>query len=344
MTLEKSVLSSGGLPPNLTVELETSEERHAALLVQRRGLEPPIDVEALAASMATVAIKKFPLEIDGLCLDLKRSGVRPKIWISDGLHRVRRRFTLAHEIGHIRIPWHTGTIVDEVDVPHSRERGKYVEMEAEANRFAAELLMPTAWVLRCIERTHHPTDLMRLIISVADVSFDAALFRVQKLSPAGYVGAAIRDGVIAWSGRTRGTNAKPPAVGSRLDEFDTLVVEAPRELRSSTTTYLWWKVRDSVRIPGEPEEPWRETLARMLLSIPEEHRFLTQQRVNAVIGAAFSRARKAQTADELYLAALEQCQNRNDRDRWLKAIVDHPDFPSYLIARCHQQAKKRSTL
>lgn len=313
------------------------------MLVRLRGLEPPVDVEALAASMATVSNKKFPLEIDGLCLDLKRSGVRPKIWIADGLHRVRRRFTLAHEIGHIRIPWHTGTIVDELDVLHSRERSKYVEMETEANRFAAELLMPTAWVLRCIERAPHPTDLMHLIIREADVSFQAALFRVQKFCPTGYVGAAVRDGVVAWSGRSRGTNAKAPALGSRLEDFDTLVLEAPRELRSSTTTYVWWKVRNAVRIPEEPKEPWREILARMLSSIPEEHRFLTQQRVNAVLGAAFSRARKAQTADEFYLFALEQCQNRNDQDPWLKAIVDHPDFPRYLIARCHQQAKKRLT-
>jgi len=339
-TLVKSPPSIAGLPNSLTVDLDTPEERLAARLIQRRGLEPPIDVEAIAASLATVTTKKFPVEIDGLCLDLNVSGKTPKIWIAEGLHRVRRRFTLAHEIGHIRIPWHTGTIVDEIDVPHSREKSRYREMEAEANRFAAELLMPTSWVLRTIERTRHPSDLMNIILKVADVSYPAALFRVHKVSPAGFVGAVVEDDVIVWSGKTRGTQAQTPIIGSNLSHLDEAILERGRELNSRKSRYIWWKVKDEVPVPPAPSEPWREILDRILLSVPEDERAITKARVNAVIGSAFGKVAIRGSAEQLYHSALQSCTNRNDRDTRLPIVFNHPEFSDYLIARCHAQASK----
>lgn len=340
-TLVKSLPFTGGLPSSLIVDLDTPEERLAARLVQRRGLEPPIDVEAIAASLATVTTKRFPVEIDGLCLDLKVRGKTPKIWIAEGLHRVRRRFTLAHEIGHIRIPWHTGTIVDEIDLPNSREKDRYREMEAEANRFAAELLMPTSWVLRTIERTRHPTDLMNIILEVADVSYPAALFRVHKIAPAGFVGVIVEDDVIVWSGKTRGTQAQSLGLGSNLSSLDETILEKGRELTSRNLRYIWWKVRDGISIPPTPVEPWREILDRILLSIPEDVRIITKSRVNAVIGSAFGKVSKGSSVEQLYHSALQSCTNRNDRDEYLPVVFRHPEFSEYLIARCHAQASKR---
>jgi Zn-dependent peptidase ImmA (M78 family) len=310
-------------------------------MVQRFGLEPPIDVEEIAASRATVSTKRFPLEVDGLCLDLKVKGKRPKIWVAHNLHRVRRRFTLAHEIGHIIIPWHAGVIVDELDAPHRLQRGRYREMEAEANRFAAELLMPTVWVRRTIERSPHPTALMNIIVQVADVSYPAALYRVQKLSPPGFVGAEVRNDIIAWSGATRGTRAKAPAVGSRIDQMDTLILEQPQALQQGESTYLWWKVRDELVAPPVPAEPWKVILEDILASVPGEHREITRSRINAVIGGSFARTPRGTPVDTLYTTALKACQNRNDRDRWLRAIFNHPDFLDYLDARCHAHAVAR---
>ena len=146
MTLERSLHSNAGLPLSPTDSPATPEERIAARLINRLGLVPRIDVAKIASSLATVTEKRFPYQIDGVSLDLKVIGKRPKIWVSRDNGHVRRRFTLAHEIGHILIPWHTGGIIDDLDEPRSRGRGQYRQMEAEANRFAAELLMPTAWV------------------------------------------------------------------------------------------------------------------------------------------------------------------------------------------------------
>lgn len=338
--LAKSQPYTGGLTLNLTDDSRYPEERLAARLIERRGLEPPVDVEALARSFATVTTKKFPIEIDGLCLDLDVRGKKPKIWIAEGLHRVRRRFTLAHEIGHIRIPWHTGTIVDEIDIPQSREKSKYREMEAEANRFAAELLMPTPWVMRTMERTRHPAELMKLIVEVADVSYPSALYKVRQLCPIGYVGATIRDDKVVWSGTTKGTRAKKPLIGCHLSDIESDVFEDPRIVRSSTEEYYWWRVKDENKTPPSPTEPWRQILDRMLLSIPESERPTTRSSVNAVIGSAFGYVRGSSNVDELYNSALKSCTNRHDRDANLRVIFGHDEFKSYLIARCYAQLAK----
>jgi Zn-dependent peptidase ImmA (M78 family) len=313
----------------------------AARLVKRLALEPRVDVDKIAKSLATVREKSFPIEIDGLCLDIKVPGLRPKIWLSNRLGPVRRRFTLAHEIGHIIIPWHAGSIVDDLEAPRTGARGKYREMEAEANRFAAELLMPTEWVVRTAERAEHASALMHTIVHVADVSYPAAMIRVQKLGPSGYVGAEVKDGLVVWSGRTRGTRMRPPEVGTFFDEIEMPAALEPESLFNGVSQYVWWKIRDEVEAPPPPVAPWREILDAILLAIPAEHREKTRNRANAVVGYAIGKLPKGAKVEHIYQRALENCENRSDRDLWLATVIAHPDFSQYLLARAHERAASR---
>ena len=341
MTLEKSLHSNDGLPPSPIDDLNTPEERLASRLVERLQLRPAVDVLEIASSLATVTLKDFPQEIDGLCLDLKQPGKRPKIWLSKRLGRIRRRFTLAHEIGHIIIPWHTGSIVDDLEAPRSTARGLYRQMEAEANRFAAELLMPSSWVRGLSERAEHAADVMHTIVRRAEVSFPAALFRVEKLGPPGYVAAEIRDRVIVWSGRTKGTWSIAPQVGTRLDVLDMPVAHEPRVISNEDSRYFWWKMREEVDAPELPAGPWRDILEGILHSIPVEHRHLTRQRVNAIIGYAIGVVPKGTSVEQIYRRGLEASQNRSDRDRWLAAVIRHPEFKDYVLARAYDRSKSR---
>lgn len=338
MTLEKSLRSGGGLPPSPIDELPTPEERLADRLVRRLSLTPPIDVLKLASTFATVTEKAFPQEIDGLCLDLKSLGKRPKIWISRSLGRVRRRFTLAHEIGHIVIPWHTGSIIDVLDAPRSGARGVYRQMEAEANRFAAELLMPTFWVRDVSARAEHVAGLMHTIVRIADVSFPAALFRTEKLGQPGFVGAEVREGVVVWSGRTKGTSSLPPPVGSLIEMIDMPAAEEPEVISNEATRYFWWKMRERVSTPGKPESPWREVMESMLRFVPLEYRPRTRQRVNAIIGNAMGKTPRGTPVEEVYRRMLEASQNRSDRDPWVAALLKHPDYEKYLLGRAYERA------
>lgn len=310
-------------------------------MVRRLSLEPPVDVLRIAKSLATVTEKVFPQQIDGLCLDLKSPGKRPKIWLSKSLGHIRRRFTLAHEIGHIIIPWHTGSIVDELEAPRSTARGRYRQMEAEANRFAAELLMPSSWVRSLSERAEHAAGVMHTIVRHADVSFQAALFRVEKLGPPGYLGAEVRDGMIVWSGRTPGTSSRPPEVGTRVDMLDMPVAYEPQIIPKDDTQYFWWQMREEVDVAEEPSAEWRDILERILLTVPIEHRTAARRRVNAVIGHAIGQVPKGTPVEQIYRRGLENSQNRSDRDRSLAAVITHPEFRDYVLARAYDRSKSR---
>jgi IrrE N-terminal-like domain len=112
-----------------------------------------VPVEELAASVNIVKIAE--LEVDGFEGSLltdpqKHKGV---ILYKAGSRKERRRFTIAHELGHFLMPSHKGnqqcTIADfreyRRDTIHRRQ-------EAEANRFAAGLLMPKPWFVRDMDR------------------------------------------------------------------------------------------------------------------------------------------------------------------------------------------------
>jgi Zn-dependent peptidase ImmA (M78 family) len=91
------------------------EINFAARLIEIKQLVPPIDIFSLAQEYAAVVRVTFPVQIDGVCLDLKQRGKRPRILVNRTLHKHQLRFTLAHELGHVIIPWHVGSIVDETE-------------------------------------------------------------------------------------------------------------------------------------------------------------------------------------------------------------------------------------
>lgn len=71
------------------------------------------------------------------------------IILAEGRKRERRRFSIAHELGHFLIPMHKGHTKDgfscsiaDLRVGDTREHDRRQRIEAEANRFAAHLLMP----------------------------------------------------------------------------------------------------------------------------------------------------------------------------------------------------------
>jgi hypothetical protein len=247
--------------------------------------------------------------------------------------------TLAHEIGHIVIPWHMGSIVDDLEAPHSGARGAYRQMEAEANRFAAELLMPTSWVIDLASRAEHIADLMHTIVRHADVSFPAALFKTQKFGPPGYVGAEVRDEIVVWSGRTKGTWSIAPQPGTHIGHIDMPVADEPRVLASDRADYYWWRMREEVEAPLEPVAPWRETLEEVLSVIPIPERAKTRAKINAIIGYAIGQEPKGSSVRRIYRRGLEASQNRSDRDRWVAVAIAHPAFRRYVLGRSYERAK-----
>lgn len=110
---------------------------------------------------------------------LRRAG-RSIVSVRDGLYPPRRRFTVAHELGHLEMHREVSDLLVclEGDVSESPQvsRGPR-NVEGEANEFAGCFLMP-AMMLRPILRGNPPSfDLIDEIVATFDVSLTAALER-----------------------------------------------------------------------------------------------------------------------------------------------------------------------
>jgi len=99
-------------------------------------------------------------------------GDRPRILLNTNSTKFepRKRFTLSHEIGHIKIPWHCGSIACHVDEGNASVSGEHYSYEGEAHRFASELLMPTDWVRQVIEDERTIERIVNRIVNEAEVS------------------------------------------------------------------------------------------------------------------------------------------------------------------------------
>jgi Zn-dependent peptidase ImmA (M78 family) len=114
-----------------------------AILKHHPDLPRRVPVEDIARSVGIIDFKE--LEVDGFEGGLTANPEKSAGFIltKAGLTRRRKRFTTAHELGHFLIPTHQGTQqCKSQDLRETRRDTPYRRQEAEANRFAAGLLMP----------------------------------------------------------------------------------------------------------------------------------------------------------------------------------------------------------
>ena len=134
--------------PMPTVEINHRHPESAAQeLLGRMGVtEPSIRMGAVAKACG-VRVLGWPLDeaVSGLLLDLDGG---PAIGFNKSHPRNRRRFTVAHELGHYLLRHHEHFHVDLMEGTSQTgdPPGYDWQDEREANRFAAELLMPSHMV------------------------------------------------------------------------------------------------------------------------------------------------------------------------------------------------------
>jgi Zn-dependent peptidase ImmA (M78 family) len=116
----------------------------------------PVPVDKIAKTVgAQVVFSPLDDELSGMILV---KGDRTLIGVNSLHHPNRQRFTIAHEIGHLELhrSFITGQIhVDKKFTVLMRDPNSAAgtdRLEIEANRFAAELLMPEWAVRRVLER------------------------------------------------------------------------------------------------------------------------------------------------------------------------------------------------
>jgi len=133
-----------------------------------------------------VVIAALPEGIAGCCW---RDGDRVVLWVNGTHAPVRQRFTLAHELGHVRCCHDAGIPVETFETMGGKTTDS---REIQANAFAAELLAPADGV-RALMVGEPSLDDVVLIAARFGISTIAALFRLNSLGLTGRYAALKRE-------------------------------------------------------------------------------------------------------------------------------------------------------
>lgn len=157
----------------------------AAIVTRIFEIEPdlpiPVPIETLCERFDIYSIAE--LHTEGFEAALLADGVKSigNILVKAGRSRRRRRFSIAHELGHFLIPAHKvpaeGPLLctsEQLTLADPREQDHRGKWEVEANQFAAMLLMPPPALRAELHQVRHPDlcDIVRLA-GEFDVSKDA---------------------------------------------------------------------------------------------------------------------------------------------------------------------------
>lgn len=143
--------------------------------------DPPIDVQKVAKALKiSIEEKDGGNRYEG-CL-LRYNDVCGIMLNKSIKSETRKRFTLAHEIGHAEIPTHTRMLYQcsKRDIDFSF---KQREQEKEANAFAASLLMPEDFITETINNNALSLDSIKKIAKQCQTSFISSAIKYIKYCP-----------------------------------------------------------------------------------------------------------------------------------------------------------------
>lgn len=176
-----------------------SARKFASKIVESNKLVPPIDPVSVIKSYGIEIIEEenqFGIEAFS---DL---GEIPRITINtEFTFPARKKFTLAHELGHIVIPWHNGDVKCDTDKPYNVISGQKLldTQELEANIFASELLMPHNWIQRQIENSVSSfQNTLDSIKNKAQTSVMACLYALEEALPSGNLYYVRKENTDYW--------------------------------------------------------------------------------------------------------------------------------------------------
>lgn len=157
------------------------------VLAQFGITSPPVPVRELAEHLGAVVLEEaLDQGVSGI---LYRQDDGPTAIVVNAKHApVRRRFSIAHELGHLQMHAGRPVIVDHmvrgrVNMRDERSSLATSREEIDANGFAAALLMPAAWISAAMENSEHQ-QANRLVETLAkqyDVSTQAMELRLINL-------------------------------------------------------------------------------------------------------------------------------------------------------------------
>lgn len=318
-------------------------KRLAQLVLARSGVSTlPVPVAQIAKAYAEVRQLEIPFGFDGLTI--KRKGRKPEIIVNRSVIPARRRFTLAHELGHVLMPWHNGIIVDNIDPEVNGHSPDYSQLEAEANSFASELLLPESIVgpilTKGLDSGRNLPELCKEISDKSGTSYLATFFRIFQIFDRN-LAFIVTDlsGTVLYVGKTediilvlprKGEIFQPELYGDRLDIVD-------RD--EGGRIHYFVKPKVAVGLRRSHNTDWREPFEAILRDSfsDKDELYSGRQSVNGIWGALKSMRRtQATNFNDYYNAANQRILGRPK----LKWLFSHPKYPEFLRAKINDLLDK----
>ncbi len=203
---------------------------------------PPTDVRRIVARWDSLSVVETELDGDGFFVDLGEIG--GEIFVRKDKTEARKRFTLAHELGHFLLR------------VHLKQGNRKDEVEKWCNRFASELLLPE-FLLSHYLKSGGINDLMRKIEGgpkTFQVSERAFFLRLSSLFPMSIFKAQLLEARLSVFDEFRSREldehlgtADSPIVDAEIESFiRELARRKPsgqQHLRKTDRTWLVTRIR-----------------------------------------------------------------------------------------------------
>jgi Zn-dependent peptidase ImmA (M78 family) len=129
---------------------------------------PPVDVDFIASKLEVFVYRVSKMKASGAVNSNTRGA---SIFVSEDDHPWRQRFTIAHELGHLML--HKEGTLHHRDTSFTGNA-----MEQQANKFAAELLMPWSMLETAMVSTGGSTKRLARLFDVSDAAMSVRLGKV----------------------------------------------------------------------------------------------------------------------------------------------------------------------
>lgn len=318
----------------------TPPQRFALGLSRARRLSVPVDIEAIIAEYSDVEYDVFPPGVDCDAVVIRKDGRRPCVVISQEKHENRQRFTLAHELGHIVLPWQVGTFICHSRISYRASDELIRAIEMDAHQFASELLIPRAWVRNELPlRDVKPSKLAEALVDVASrakVSVIAAALSAAPCLPAETLLVLTQSDIVTYAITGPGSKCKVPEKDSRFVAADykamgvALGSRAYPNKDSTKTLHVAHFEPTEAGGEGGATATSREVLSAILVDLGAvgDERLRLQRLIAGVVGYANNLA-----SDEHPLAMLRQrFLGRTE----LREVVTHPRFGEFLVTKADE--------
>lgn len=312
----------------------------ARLIIERNRLVHPFKIEEFARSQVKFSLEPIPFNIDALLVKSFSEDSQTEMIVNSSKPPTRQVFTIAHELGHVFIPWHVGEFeysVDECGVSFSEI---YYRLEKQADDFATELIAPKYWIEDLISSGSSVQDVFALVKSMGTSNLAASRIISKRLPPNHIIlevdslSNTINYRYISDNSTVFGSPTKGEVFNE--DRYDGLIVESDSGRFGNKLMYFLRISPPEIKVRSNFNGSSSEILHVIFDNnkIDNSERVKLVASINGICGTAKNLASQhgVMLKDMLYL----RFTNRTE----LEFLTHHPLFDSFILKKYEEISNK----